>query len=204
MATSDVAICNLALGHLGDRANVTAISPPDGSYQAQQCAAFYPIARDELLEAYAWSFAKTRVQLAQLVLTPPGQWGFAYAYPNNCLRMLSVQILGQLDDESSVPYIVEKDPAGPNRVIYCNVSEAYARYIASDASVQHFSASFVTALSWYLASFLAGPITKSPKIQEKTMKAFFTAYLFATSRDANGEQTEAFPNHTPKWISERS
>ena len=47
---SEVDICNLALGHLGDNATVASLNPPEGSVQAQHCARFYPIARDALLE----------------------------------------------------------------------------------------------------------------------------------------------------------
>ena len=54
---SEVDICNLALGHLGDNATVSSISPPEGSAQAEHCARFYPIARDALLEMHNWNFA---------------------------------------------------------------------------------------------------------------------------------------------------
>ena len=46
---SEVDICNLALGHLGDSATVATIDPPEGSAQAEHCARFYPIARDARL-----------------------------------------------------------------------------------------------------------------------------------------------------------
>ena len=51
---SEIAICNLALSHLGDAANIASIDPPEGSAQAEHCATFYPIARDSLLEMHDW------------------------------------------------------------------------------------------------------------------------------------------------------
>ena len=58
--SSEVAICNLALAHLGDSATVASIDPPEGSAQSEHCARFYPIARDALLEMHAWKFATRR------------------------------------------------------------------------------------------------------------------------------------------------
>ena len=68
---SEVDICNLALGHLGDNATVSSISPPEGSAQAEHCARFYPLARDALLEMGYWNFAMRRVALAQLTMNWP-------------------------------------------------------------------------------------------------------------------------------------
>lgn len=204
MAASDVAICNLSLAHLADRANVNAITPPDGTYQAEQCARFYPIARDQLLESFPWTFAKTRVQLVQLAITPPGQWGYTYAYPANCLRTLSLQIPGALDDNKSEKFLVEKDPTGPNRVIYCNIQEAHLRYIAADASVGSFTPGFVVTLSWLLASYLAGPITKSLKMKADAFKVAVAEYTKATALDANAEETQVYLDHTPAWIAGRA
>ena len=57
---SDVDICNLALSFLGDDANVSSISPPEGSQQSEHCARFYPIARDGLLQMHNWNWASRR------------------------------------------------------------------------------------------------------------------------------------------------
>jgi hypothetical protein len=62
-----VQICNLALAKIGDVAQVTAISPPDGSMQASYCALFYPQALSVLLMRNAWSFALRALGLNQLL-----------------------------------------------------------------------------------------------------------------------------------------
>jgi hypothetical protein len=62
MAT-EVDICNLALGHLGDNATVASLTPPEGSAQAEHAARFYPISRDTLLESHAWNFATRRATM---------------------------------------------------------------------------------------------------------------------------------------------
>ena len=62
-------ICNLALAKIGDVAQVTSISPPDGSMQAAYCALFYSQALSVLLMRFAWSFALRVVKLNTLTAT---------------------------------------------------------------------------------------------------------------------------------------
>jgi hypothetical protein len=101
---SEVTICNLALAHLGDTAQVTSIKPPDRSTQAQLCARFYPVSRDALLEMATWGFATRRVALAEVTNptintwtdgggnqhTSCGTWRFAYALPAGAVNVISV------------------------------------------------------------------------------------------------------------------
>jgi len=100
---SEVTICNLALSHLGDTAQVVSIAPPDSSVQAQLCARFYSVARNALLEMAAWGFATRRVTLAQ-VTNPTldadgnGPWLYAYAAPSDLLNALAVVPAGSPDD----------------------------------------------------------------------------------------------------------
>ncbi len=100
---SEVTICNLALAHLGDTAQVVSIKPPDPSVQAQLCANFYYVARNSLLEMAAWGFATRRVVLAALTPLPSdgfyidedgnleGPWRHIYALPAGVINVLSVQ-----------------------------------------------------------------------------------------------------------------
>lgn len=99
---SDVDICNAALANLGDSATVSSIDPPEGSAQAERCAQFYPMARDQLLEMHDWSFATRRTILTQLDVTTPNQWAYAYAVPSDMLNAISVlDSLGS--DDASYP-----------------------------------------------------------------------------------------------------
>ena len=70
---SAVDICNTALSHIGDSANVSSIDPPDGSVQASYCKTFYPIALSSLLEMATWGFSTKRVALAA-VDNPSSTW----------------------------------------------------------------------------------------------------------------------------------
>ena len=84
--SNEVDICNLALSHLGDVANISSIDPPENSVQAMHCARFYPIARNALLEMANWSFAMRRIALTPLSVTND-QWQYVYAKPNLMLRL---------------------------------------------------------------------------------------------------------------------
>lgn len=87
---SEVSLCNLALSHLGDVADVQSISPPDGSAQADWCAQFYPIARDVLIETHDWGLTTKRAQtLALLSVTCP-EWKYGYAPPADMLDVISI------------------------------------------------------------------------------------------------------------------
>src|SRR5690606_36381904 len=93
---SEVEICKVALGHLGDTATVASLDPPEGSAQAEHCARFYPIARDALLSMHTWGFATRRIALAQLGEAPVG-WHYAYALPTDALDILAVMGPGEAD-----------------------------------------------------------------------------------------------------------
>lgn len=180
---SEVDICNLALGHLGDNATVTSINPPEGSAQAEHCARFYPIARDSLLEMHFWNFCMRRINLASLEATWP-EWKYAYAVPNDALNLIAVMPPDANDDYatrfvptdtpqyahnispviaagrySPQPFAVEVLADGQH-VLYTNQEKAMLRYTAYVRDTTVFSPLFTMALSWHLASMLAGPIIK--------------------------------------------
>lgn len=176
---SEVDICNLALGHLGDNATVASLDPPEGSAQAEHCARFYPIARDALLEMHDWNFATKRAQLA-LVGSAWNQWKYAYALPSDCMNVIAVLDPDAPDDYAGVlpmaytqfgtvnagqgiytpqPYVCEVDSLD-REIVYTNQVDAILRYASYVTDTTRFSPLFTTTLSWQLAAYLAGPIIK--------------------------------------------
>src|SRR4051812_19997426 len=125
--SSVVDLCNLALSHLGEDAEVIAIDPPDGTIQAAQCGRFYPMARDALLEMHPWTFASVRASLALTVAAAPSEWLLAYSLAALCIKPHAIYAPDALEDGRGEDYIVESDPDG-NGVIYTNVEEAVIRY----------------------------------------------------------------------------
>lgn len=179
---SEVDICNLALSHLGDVANLQAISPPDGSAQADHCARWYPIARDDLLERHDWAWATKRIALAQLS-NPITEWLYCYAQPNDLLSPIAIMDPTATDDASvalrmpslagfgySNPvnaggvytpqeYTLESAADGTD-IVYTNQQNAIMRYIARVTDTSKFSTVFLQTLAASLASMLAGPVLK--------------------------------------------
>ena len=150
---SPVQICNVALTHLGESGLISSISPPDGSVNAGYCATFYPVAKAEMLELGNWQFATRRGTLA-VTENDSGYYEYAYALPANCLRVLKV--IGPEDDEAGSSVVYETR----NNIIYTDTEEAVCVYTANITDSTKFSPTFVTALSFLLAAYLAGPIIK--------------------------------------------
>jgi hypothetical protein len=188
---SIVDICNVALSHIGDTANVTSIAPPDGSAQAGYCATFFPVALSAMLETANWGFATVRSTTAP-VANPSTTWLYAYAYPAQVVNLISVLTSDALDDYSQnfgtldgtedfsmggpafpdfsyanpadnfyspQPYELEQDGDG-NLIVLTNVCSPVFRYTMQVSDPTKFSGLFVLALSYLLASMLAGPIVK--------------------------------------------
>lgn len=209
---SEVDICNLALGHIGDSATVSSINPPEGSAQAEHCSRFYPMARDSLLEMHNWGFATKRTNLA-LLTSNFSEWKYCYAIPTDAVNLLAVLSSAATDDYSvplqysaSVmgvpiamggvyepqPYTAEALDDG-TEVIYTNQDAAMLRYTSLISDTSKFSPLFVESLSWLLASYLAGPVIKGDAgaaESKRCMQAFLLAYGKATVSDANQRRTQ--------------
>lgn len=220
---SEVDICNLALGHLGDTATVASINPPEGSAQSEHCARFYPIARDALLEMHPWGFATKRVNLAALTSTWP-EWQYAYALPGDVVNLLAVMPPNASDDYSvpmqslyningaPIPMAGQYQPQPYNTevlddgtsVIYTNQENAMLRYTALVTDPTKFSPLFVETLGYLLASKLAGPVIKGEdgRAVAKSMLATAMIYLGkAETSDANQRRTTTAQN--VGWITGR-
>lgn len=218
---SEVEICNLALGHLGDSATVASIDPPEGSAQAEHCQRFYPIARDTLLEMHDWSFATMRARLAQ-VASPTTSWRHAYTQPANCLQVRAILPPESIDDYAlqyvmagnefyppaagayiPQPFATETLVSG-TKVILTNQENAIARYTARVIDTTKFSNLFTMTLSWHLASLLAGPIIKGDVGRAEAKRCMEMVGVFlgrATPADSN--QRDVQPLHVVPWMSGR-
>lgn len=198
--TSQVGICNLALGHLGDEATVTSIDPPEGSEQAEHCAVFYPMALSSILEDHDWGFATKRATLVQLSEDPPEQWGYIYALPNLCVKPRAVLIPGTTADDDSEEFLIESNSSGTT-VIYTNAANAILRYTAYVDDTTKFTGSFTLAFARKLASFLAGPIIKGSegmKVAADQMKIYEQLELPRAKRsDSNARRIDTYDNFVP-------
>lgn len=203
---SEISICNLALSHLGDVATVASIDPPEGSAQAEHCAIFYPQARDTLLEMHAWTFATRRVQGAELVASA-WAWRYAYALPQNCLKVLSVLPYNSLSDCISEDYDVEAGADG-ERILLTDLQGATIRYIHRVEDPSKYSPLFVDALAWLLASHLAGPVIKGDTgaaAASRCFQTFRVQLAAATASDASQRRGDPRRDeHATPWIRGRN
>lgn len=209
MGSSEVDICNLALANIGETAKITSIDPPDGSAQASLCARFYPIARDSLIEMGSWSFAIKRKSLTVATNTRT-EWAYAYTVPAEVSGILSLTMEGVLDDLaingvlSPQKFVIELLPSG-DRILYTNVEDAQIRYIAKITDTTLFTNTFNVALSWHLASMLAGPLIKGDvgAAEAKRCAQMATAWMMRAATHDTTTQAEIKPMHTPSWIGNR-
>ena len=222
--STDVDICNMALALLGDSATVTSINPPEGSAQASHCSRFYPMARDALFEMSSWGFSTVRANLAQVTNNFP-MWTYAYQAPSNLVNTLGVLDSLATDDYAAPfvqgytpygvqntgrslytpqPYALEFDPDLGVEVILTNQENACLRYTQIVTDTTLFSPTFITTLSYFLASYLAGPIIKGDagmNVSAQMMKK--TTDMLAVSRPSDANQGMTRVVQSPAWIAGR-
>jgi hypothetical protein len=174
--TTAIAICNLALGHIG-RASINALD--EKSSEARECAKFYEHARDTLIERSMWTFARRRAALAQVVNDAPERWAYAYALPGDSTGIL--YIVPEFDVRNNPLPIDFEVKSGR---LYTNVSPAIAEYKIDVTDPSKFSAMFIDALSFHLASYLARPLTKSSRLVQEMKQEATTAISLAVTHDA--------------------
>lgn len=197
---SEVDICNLALGHLGDRATVSSIDPPEGSAQAEHCARFYPVARDALLAMHAWAFATKRIAVAAVTAENP-EWDYAYAEPANLLKILAVLPADSTDDSEAAGQYLSQPYALESGLILTDQAGAIVRYTERVTDPTRFTPLFTDALAYMLASYLAGPIIKGKEgiAVGQSHRAMAMAMASAASGlDANHRRVR--PAHNVPWL----
>lgn len=227
---SDVDICNLALSHIGDTANISSLS--ETSTQAQLCSRFYPIARKATLEVALWGFSTTRAKLAPLVTNPTelgsdgaATWQYAYALPSavlNAIAVISAEALSDYEMRWGAcawppypdgygpvlgsplympqPFALEIQADG-TQIVLTNVSDAVLRYTIDVTDTTKYDALFTLALSHMLASMLAGPIIKG---QEGAAESKSQLALFNTFKGmasaSDANQRKINVVASPTWI----
>lgn len=221
---SEVDICNLALGNLGDDATVASLDPPEGSAQADHCARFYPLARDLMLDAHRWGFSTRRASLALLSAAPPSAWLYAYALPGDALNLISVLAPDAPDDNSAAmpvfstygcapinqpgiytpqPFVTETAADG-TPVLYTNQANAVLRYTARVTDPSLFPPTFVQGLAMRLASMLAGPVLKGDDgIKAAALWSDRADKWLAQAKESDANQQHQQVMQAPSWIANR-
>ena len=200
---SEVDIANLAIARLADVANVSVIDPPEGGTTSELVARFLPMARDTLLQMHTWTFATRTVRLARLA-EEPVDWDYMYASPANMLKALSVRQEGWVMDVFD--FDVESNADG-RLVILTDADAAVLRYTERVTDTNRFSPLFVDALSWMLASNLAGPLIRgesSLTVSNQCLKNAQVLVGQAVIADSRQRHSREGDKHLPSWMSWRS
>lgn len=213
--STDVDICNLALSFIGDSAVVTSITGADTSIQATQCARFYPIVRDQVLERHPWKFQLKYAALTAASVTLPDNWAYAYTLPDNCLSIVNILKTDTIYESYIWPTYVTADVSrvafsvemvGTAQVLYCNQDTVTVQYTEKVTDVSKYPASLVSAMAMLLAAYLAGPIIKGKAALQMTQalrQQFEVAVLQAQALDAAFTHTESNRSYTATSIRAR-
>lgn len=191
---SDVSICNLALSHFGQEANISSINPPDGSVEAGLCEQFYALARNELLEEFDWTFARKRDTLAQ-VTNDREDFGYKYALPADYLIARRLLADGYADDINDAE-VFEIE----GQFAYSDAQPVTLVYTKLLTDTTRFSAAFTVALSYRVAAYISGPIVKDPTgaLQRSLRMASDNMAERAKKEDANADRKRATHTSTAK------
>lgn len=153
MASSEVDICNLALGLLGAN-RISSLDEDDNCYTQ------YPICRDACLEDVDWTFATARIVLRAPDAEPPA-FGYSkrFLIPTNVLRVIEV-------NGNEYQWDVE------GNYILTDEAPCYIKAIIRVTDVRQFSDAFCQALAAKLASVIAIPITNSKGMVEAALTLY--------------------------------
>jgi hypothetical protein len=212
MRIGEVAICNLALSRVGEKANVVSINPTDGTELSEACARFYPLALGAVLEAHPWSFATKRVTLAQRQGYISDPWLYAFSAPDDFARTIDVRGASGYPYTmrpgyskprfTRIEYAMEADAAG--LVFLANEEQVMLRYVVNNPKPVFFPFVFVDALAWRLAGDLAGELIKSDtgyKLSNSIEQNYIAALTRAVAYDQKNHHVDLA--RLPKWIAVR-
>ena len=185
MATSEVTICNLALGKLGAG---TIIEMEEESTEARVCRLHYAQTRDEVLRSHRWNFAIKPEILVRSTASPPFGWTFAYGLPVDCLRVLGMNEWDMAFRTGA--WEVE------GRYLVTNAEDAAIRYVKRITDCNQFDSLFVEALCLRLASKITMPLNGSASLAQGLLGEYEKV---TGTRARRTDAFEARPQRRPAW-----
>ena len=187
---SEVDLLNDALSQIGAS---PIVSIDDGSVTANHCQRLYPALRDALIRSHHWNWAMTRVELAQDATPPPFEYNFSFTLPADCLKIvefnganLDTTLLVQFDSHGAFLYKIE------GRKLLTNYGTALIVYMARKTNPDEWDPLFYQVVATWLASKLAGAITKDDRKAASLLSNAVTVLLpLATAVD--GQEGSVVP-----------
>lgn len=220
MATSDVAICNLALSAVGTRSSIASLT--EDSVEARECNLHYTPALEAVLSSAHWNFARKQATatlvkdgtVAGTTNPPPPPWLYEYAYPNDCLnvryilpQLASAQgvVPGTVAVESiataPVYFILSSDTdasGNDSNVLLTNQPQAILVYTKRITNPNLFDAGFLDAFALYLASRITFQLTGDRQLARDIFNR--ADALSKAARASNGNEGITVIDSVPDWI----
>lgn len=186
MATTPAQIANLALGAIGQRQLIDALT--EDSPEAAAVQVYYEQTRREVLSSWWWKFATKRVVLATTTEERTG-WGYCYAAPTDML--VARFIWAGRAVATHIPFDIELNDDDDGRLILTDEAEAELVYTMTEPPVGLYPPHFVKAFALHLATQLANMLPVKPELVPLLEKRATFALLTAQRLDGNeGKQDE--------------
>jgi len=180
-------LANLAIRKIG--ANRIS-SFDDGSNEADLMKDVYDAIRDEVLEAFPWSFAETTVPVQTLALVPYSDvenLTIAYALPNDFIRPVAVSNVGATFKFESF----KNSDNTMTKMLLSDMANLQLKYVFRNDDPSSYSPSFVTALATRLGAEIGFNIAQAAKKAQMLLEEYETMRLpDAKSRDSGGTPEE--------------
>lgn len=174
--SSEVDICNLALGWLGGN-RITTIDGTENSTEAILCRANYKSSRDVAMEARNWTFSLDRATLAPLSVAPAFEYSHQFLLPADCMKVRQVGAEPTLKDNLKW----EKE----GKYILCDSSLIYVKYTKRITDVGLFSPNFVQSVAARLAADIAIPLTDSKTLMDRMEAKYINSLDVAGGADGS-------------------
>lgn len=180
MSYSQAAICNLALGHLGNTRLIADLES-EQSTQAKACRTHYDLALEVTLKAHRWPFAQRIASLAQLADFESDVWRYAYRLPTDYLK---AHVINRSDGyPAGDRFEIGGDASGG--VLYTHAAEAVLDYTARVTQPGLYPADFVEALSYQLAIRIAQPLAAEESLRQVAKNGYRDAITEAMTTAGN-------------------
>jgi len=199
VATSDVAIANLALTKIGDL-RITSLS--DNTKPAREVNAVYSMLRDKLQRTYNWRFCVKRAVLAAESTAPVFDYSSQYPVPSDCLRILQINAyypapdLSDLISSGGQEYVLEG-----GKILTRNSGSMNLRYLARISDPTKFDTSFDEAFASSIAYNVAEALTQSDSKKNAALRDYRMALMDAIRANAIENPPESIADTT--WLTVR-
>lgn len=189
---SKIEVFNMALFHIGSTNKVA--SETEQSNERIVCSTFYDTVLDALLayKSADWGFATKSVVLGD-VGSPPTNWKYRYAYPNDCVRAIGIVIPGNRNpgQDQQIPYDLQQGDS--SLTIVTDMPEAELLYISRGLPAERFPSSFIEALALRLAAFIMTPLKKDQAGAQVLLQQAEAAIQVAMAASLNQQQFDPQP-----------